>query len=140
LVKKNKDIVDNVDFPNIHPILIMCALELFNTYIKDTDDLLTIITPCKCLVQYGNNINLKNVSFIEWNVFYKNENLNIHFNKLENSPIPPGFFEHLGIATQSAVTMNEIENVMKNKLYEKNKIIEMLACDQGCHNGDGVMF
>ena len=59
---------------------------------------------------------------------------------IEQSPIPPGFFTNLGVKTLSLSSKEKIENALSYKFSEiKNyQIIELLYCENGCHNGDGL--
>ena len=79
------------------------------------------------------------VNFLRSN-FKELNDINLQINKIESSPIPPGFFENLGIKTLSLCSKEKIQNAFSYKFSElKNyQIIELLYCENGCHNGDGL--
>lgn len=123
--------------PKIYPILIHCALELNKRYINDNNSL-TIITPCTDLAHLGNDLNLKNTMFIAWNEFEKTNQISLIKKIISKSPIPPGFFSSYGDNSSSLKSKEEIDTFFQNKGYQNKKVIEMLYCCNGCHNGDGV--
>lgn len=127
--------------PQIDPILIHCGIELANR-----DDLKgkkkIITTPCESLASYGNKKNLEDTVFISWKEFIKN--LNSH-NKsmvrlLDESPIPPGYFDSLEAKVTSLSGEENIVSYFKNNLHKKDDLVEMLYCTNGCNNGDGVLI
>ena len=77
---------------------------------------------------------------------YDSEGLN-HFLKrlgvkfpgelLKNSPIPPGFFGKPQ-ETDVVTGVKEVESYLKEKRWNKVKMVELLYCRGGCHVGDGV--
>lgn len=137
-VKSHYD-TQQVLIPEIHPILIHCALELNKRFINvNNNNSLTIITPCTDLAHSGNNLNLKNTVFVTWNEFEKVNQICLHKKNISESPIPPGFFNGYGNDSISLKSKNEIDTFFQSKGYQCKKVVEMLYCCNGCHNGDGV--
>ena len=127
--------------PQIDPILIHCGIELANREdLKGKKKVIT--TPCESLASYGNKKNLEDTVFISWKDFIKN--LNSH-NKsmvkmLDESPIPPGYFDSLEAKVTSLSGEENIVSYFKNNLHKKDDLVEMLYCTNGCNNGDGVLI
>lgn len=126
-------------FPDIHPILIHCALELAKSC-TNGEDTLTIATPCVALCSYGDKLQLPNTTFLTWNEFVLRNDLQLERRSLSESPIPPGFFSEYGDATQSLRSLHETDAFFARKEYQHTKIVEALYCEQGCHNGDGILL
>ncbi len=126
----------NVDFPEIYPILIHCALELHRRYAGE-EDFLTVITPCEALSQLGEGLELSNTRFMTWNAFEKENGISLRRTRLSASPIPPGFFSDFG-KHPILRSRQEIDVFFKNRGYEGEAMVEMLYCQDGCHHGDGV--
>lgn len=122
----------DVKFPKIEPILIHVSRELEKR--EDLKDgIKWIITPCISLKKMGNDLNLENTIFLTFDELYNFLDLNIQGNKLDNSPIPFGFFDNIEKNTC------KISKENLNNLSLKNvRLIEGLYCKNGCHNGDGV--
>lgn len=57
----------------------------------------------------------------------------------EFSPIPPGFFRELGQRTMSLTGRESIEQCVQDGSWQRVRLVEMLYCRDGCHNGDGVV-
>ena len=127
--------------PSIDPILIHCGIEL-----AEREDLKNhkkvITTPCESLANYGNKLELKDTEFISWKEFLKHidPDKKLKLKSLEESPIPPGYFNTLDARVTSISGEENIENHFKTKSYEKDELVEMLYCHNGCHNGDGVLI
>lgn len=141
-------VMPEVTLPTIEPILIHCARE-----ISEREDLRgeekVITTPCKALADMGNALELPYTTFVVWNQFLailgdtslKDEKTLIP-QTLKESPIPPGFFDDLGLKTVSLTGEDEIQEYFQTQ-FAKNtpnnvQIVEMLFCKHGCHNGEGV--
>ncbi|WP_311694898.1 hypothetical protein [Sneathia sanguinegens] len=125
----------NVKFHNIEPILIHIAKEI--AYREDlADGQKWIITPCTALKKYGNSLNLENTFFFTWDEFCNKYSLNLKGKKLDNSPIPFGFFSDIEKNVIS-VEEKDLKNI-SNVSIKKVRLIEGLYCHNGCHNGDGV--
>ncbi|WP_315509115.1 hypothetical protein [Campylobacter showae] len=123
---------------NLNPILIESALEL-SAKLKD-DEWLYVTTPCEDLAELGRGLNLARTTFLTWKSFREQNAINLKMRSIEQSPIPPGFFTNLGVKTLSLSSKEKIENALSYKFSElKNyQIIELLYCENGCHNGDGL--
>lgn len=127
----------NLDYPAIDPILIHCAKEISEKY--GTMGNITITTPCVSLADYGNSLSLKNTTFISWNRFAESIECSIPKSHLSESPIPPGFFDGLNVRTKSVTNESNIRQFLCNEEFVDYKVIEMLYCENGCNNGDGVL-
>ncbi|WP_103607292.1 hypothetical protein [Campylobacter concisus] len=123
---------------NLNPILIESALEL-SAKLKE-DEWLYVTTPCEDLAELGRGLNLARTTFLTWRSFREQNAINLKMRNIEQSPIPPGFFTNLGVKTLSLSSKEKIENALSYKFSElKNyQIIELLYCENGCHNGDGL--
>ena len=126
----------NLEYSTIQPILIHCAEELANRY-KDHDAKLYIITPCTDLKDQGNKLNMKNTIFQTWTEFCREHNIILKRKTIESSPIPPGFFDNIPDVV-SLSSKNEIDCYFQEVSQKDKRLIEMLYCQGGCHNGDGV--
>ena len=127
--------------PQIDPILIHCGIELANREdLKGKKKVIT--TPCESLATYGNKKNLEDTTFISWKEFVKK--LNSHdksmVKMLDESPIPPGYFNSLEAKVSSLSGEENIVSYFKNNLHKKDELVEMLYCTNGCNNGDGVLI
>lgn len=123
---------------NLNPILIESALEL-SSKLKE-DEWLYVTTPCEDLAELGRELNLARTTFLTWKSFREQNAINLKMRNIEQSPVPPGFFTNLGVKTISLSSKEKIENALSYKFSElKNyQIIELLYCENGCHNGDGL--
>lgn len=123
---------------NLNPILIESALEL-SSKLKE-DEWLYVTTPCEELAELGRGLNLARTTFLTWRSFREQNAINLKTRNIEQSPVPPGFFTNLGVKTLSLSSKERIENALSYKFSElKNyQIIELLYCENGCHNGDGL--
>ena len=123
---------------NLNPILIESALEL-SAKLKE-NEWLYVTTPCEDLAQLGRGLNLARTTFLTWKSFREQNAINLKMRSIEQSPVPPGFFANLGVKTLSLSSKERIENALSYKFSElKNyQIIELLYCENGCHNGDGL--
>ena len=123
---------------NLNPILIESTIEL-STKLKE-DEWLYVTTPCEDLAELGRGLNLERTTFLTWRSFREQNEINLEMKRLGASPIPPGFFTNLGVKTLSLSSKEKIENALSYKFSElKNyRIIELLYCENGCHNGDGL--
>ncbi len=125
---------DMVEAP-IAPILLSCAKEL--SHREDlVDGQIVVTTPCMALAEQGNLLKLPRTTFVTAREFL----LEIGYHtakRLDSSPIPPGFFDSLAIATVSASGKEEIAEKAVS-LPKDTELFEVLFCPGGCHNGDGV--
>ena len=130
---------EEVIIPEIDPILIHCGREIAGREdLKDKKKVIT--TPCESLANYGNKLNLKDTEFVSWNEFLKRLDREIPRKILDKSPIPLGYFTSLGLKSNSISGKENIENHFKNGLHKKYELVEMLYCNNGCNNGDGVLI
>ncbi len=130
---------EEVIIPEIDPILIHCGREIAG--IEDLKDKKKVITtPCESLANYGNKLNLKDTEFVSWNEFLRRLDRDIPRKILDKSPIPLGYFTSLGLKSNSISGKENIENHFKNGLHKNYELVEMLYCNNGCNNGDGVLI
>lgn len=102
------------------------------------------------LANAGNALKLKDTRFLTWNGLLQElgdtvEGTCAEYSVqagvktcLKSSPIPPGFFENLGIDTVSLTGEANIREYFEGKSWKQVRLVEMLCCHMGCHNGDGV--
>ena len=130
-------ITSKVTIPDIKPILIHCGQEG-----SELEDLLNeekiITTPCQALADMGNALALEHTWFVPWNKFEESIGCEPMAKALKESPIPPGFFEDMGIKTDSVTGEKEIREYFGKGIPEGVKLVELLYCKDGCHNGDGI--
>lgn len=128
---------NNVTIPAIEPILIHCGRE-----ISQRKDLLgtekIITTPCQALADLGNSLQLNETRFLPWNQFIASTGNAPSVVTLEESPIPPGFFEELECKKISVTEKENICDLFEHFKPGEYDLIELLYCKEGCHNGDGV--
>ena len=125
-----------LEYAAIQPILIHCAEELADKY-KEDDEELYIITPCTDLRDLGNKLAWKNTVFQTWTEFCREHNITLNSKSTETSPIPPGFFDNIPNVV-SLASKDEMDRYFQNRSRNDKQMIEMLYCQGGCHNGDGV--
>lgn len=129
---------DQIEIPDIHPILIHCGIEA-----AQREDILReekiITTPCQVLADLGNELGLPKTRFVSWRVFLKELGEEPKEIQLKASPIPPGFFEELRVHTVSLSGEEELRKYFENFRSDGVQLVEMLYCKNGCHNGDGIL-
>ena len=130
--------------PAIEPILLHCAREIAGRP-ELWGEKKIITTPCQALADAGNELGLSDTEFIPWNRLLErlepsrglgNGN-RLKAGALEESPIPPGFFSSLG-EVDSVTGPDAVERYLGRECWKGVKLVELLYCDGGCHNGDGV--
>ena len=127
----------NITVPQIDPILIHCAREGSERgEMQGKEKVIT--TPCKALADMGNALKFPDTCFVPWNQFVNMLGEEPARRQLKESPIPPGFFEELGVKTASVTGKEEIRNYLKNEITRDVQLVEMLFCEDGCHHGDGI--
>ncbi len=128
-------------FPDIHPILIHCGQE-GGQRADLLDDEKIITTPCQALADMGNALGLKDTYFVSWRAFLETLGEQPEGILPKESPIPTGFFEELGVKTDSITGEEEIrayfQIFLENGAQKEVQLVEMLYCKDGCHNGDGI--
>lgn len=125
-------------FPDIHPILIHCARELQKRYTED-GAVLTVTTPCASLKLLGESLGLPGTVFLTWNEFVKEYKIALERKSLENSPIPPGFFDDFERDVHTLASYQEFDAFFMEQKHRDIKLVEALYCEAGCHNGDGIL-
>lgn len=123
---------------DIEPILIHCAREISGRK-EYADGEKIITTPCRSLADLGNSLGLKHTRFMTWNEFLEEMGVRPEGRLPEASPIPLGFFSGLEGNVESLTGKEIIENYIEHLGSRETDLVEMLYCDRGCHNGDGVV-
>jgi len=101
---------------------------------------LYVTTPCVALAHYGNSMGLPGVVFQSWNEFALEWRIDLEKKKLDASPIPPGFFEGLGVKVCQLVSKDRIDAHFAPEARDAAfDLYELLFCENGCHNGDGIL-
>ncbi len=130
--------------PAIEPILLHCAREIAGRP-ELWGEKKIITTPCQALADAGNELGLSDTEFIPWNRLLERlepslgpgDGNHLKAGTLEESPIPPGFFSSLG-EVDSVTGPDAVERYLGRECWKGVKLVELLYCDGGCHNGDGV--
>lgn len=124
--------------PHIEPILLHCAREISSRIeLQGKEKIIT--TPCRILADMGNEQRLPDTRFVAWNQFLRELSDTLPGKRLEESPIPPGFFRPLGCHVASITGEAAIRSYLQESDCGKARVIEMLFCRGGCHHGDGVI-
>lgn len=129
---------DNLEFPKIHPILIHCGCELAEMRMKEREELI-ITTPCQALADLGNGLHLKNTIFVTWNQFLRFLNSEPEGRIQMETPIPLGFFDELNFSRVSLSGKEQICDYFQKDFSKEVQLVELLYCENGCHNGDGII-
>ena len=127
--------------PEIEPILIHCGIEIANREdLKGKRKVIT--TPCESLAKHGNKLGLNETVFISWKEFLNtlDGKEDLKYKAIDKSPIPLGYFDSLEVKTKKLTGRDNINECFKGNLYFENDIVEMLYCNNGCNNGDGVLI
>lgn len=127
-----------VVFPEIEPILIHCAREISEIPELDNQEKL-ITTPCRSLADQGNALGLADTQFLSWNDFLDAIGCNFPSENSCVTPIPLGFFTSLGGKQAQLTTEEKIRAYFGAEIPPDEILVEMLYCEHGCHNGDGVV-
>ena len=134
----NEKDTEGLIFHDTEPILIHCAREIslrkeLNGYEK------LIITPCKSLADMGNSLGLNETVFITWLDFLHTLGSDLPYEIIQSTPIPLGYFKDIKVEQFGVSGERKIKNFLHNKEWKKLRLIELLFCNEGCHNGDGVI-
>lgn len=114
---------ENLFFPDIHPILIHCGIELSERQdLKDAKKIIT--TPCAALADYGNDLGLDNTEFVSWNKWFYNGNDIIKPKVLSKSPLPLGFFEKLKYPVKSLTGRDVITSFFEKENFGDYRLLE----------------
>lgn len=127
----------DVTIPEIKPILIHCGEEGSRQEELIAEEKI-ITTPCQALADMGNALNLEKTRFMTWNLFAQMLGDEPPHTLPKESPIPPGFFEGVGLQTASVTGEEEIRSYFKMGAPKEVELVELLFCKEGCHNGDGI--
>ena len=128
----------NFHIPDIEPILIHCAREISaREDLKGSPKLIT--TPCRALAEAGNALELADTRFLTWNGLMESVGEILPGDPPEDSPIPPGFFDSLGLEMNSLTGRGPLEAYIRAGGRDKARLAELMYCENGCHNGDGVV-
>ena len=131
------NLTSQISIPEIDPILIHCGQEASEReYLLQKEKIIT--TPCEALANMGNELALPKTCFISWNQFLKSIGSNPIGVAPNKSPIPPGFFDKMGLKTVSITGEEEIRAYFQQGVTSDVQLVELLYCKDGCHNGDGI--
>lgn len=133
---------DQLNFPDIPPILIQTARYLYDNHIHDSSDSLTIVAPCQSLCMEGTSYFAGKVNFFTWIEFVRQEGIALPVSLLEQSPLPLGFFDPLALHLEKASGEAQIRATVakaQSAAFQMPDLVEMLYCQGGCNNGDGVI-
>ena len=123
-------------------ILLTCARELHEKYVAAAPEKssLTVITPCQALVDAGDELGLSCLIFLTWTQFARRHNLSGRLNRIAESPIPPGFFQFDDFTVLETSGESAVRNTLTDAASQRctADFLEMLYCERGCHNGDGM--
>lgn len=123
-------------------ILLTCARDLHQQYVAaaPAKNSLTVITPCQALVDAGDELGLSCLIFLTWTQFARRHNLSGRLNRIAESPIPPGFFQFDDFTVLETSGESAVRNTLTDAASQRctADFLEMLYCERGCHNGDGM--
>jgi len=129
----------------IAPILSACAEILYREYVESSleQSRLTVVAPCIALANDGRARFGNRIRFITWKQLIKEiVGLKVYA-RLNSSPVPPGFFRNLGNYVVEANGKIGVEAILHavdaGEIPESIRLVELLYCKDGCHNGDGVV-
>ena len=124
------------------PILLMGAKALYHQFVE-TDPagaVLTMVTPCQALATSGNELFGSRVQFVAWKTFYQEHGLECAMNRVDVSPIPPGFFRYPEYQVLEGSGNGSVRQLLSMSVHKPKRadLLELLYCEGGCHNGDGM--
>ncbi len=134
--------VSSLYYPDIEPILLHCAREI-SAEPAYSNAAKWIITPCRILADEGNRLGLVRTRFLSWKDFLK-EKCDMskgpvpRGHRLEESPLPLGYFRDLPFKTQ-ALSARDFERNLSG-FTTQAQLVEALYCQNGCSHGDGVLL
>lgn len=149
-IPKDMDRIEggNLIYPDIEPILIHCAREISSRWdLHGAEKIIT--TPCRALAELGNKLELPETRFLSWNDFVAELSEKEGISKSgitsyhsqsppDMTPIPLGFFRELPFKQKSISGENSIREFFSTENEKKVRLAELLYCQDGCHNGDGI--
>jgi hypothetical protein len=123
-------------------ILLTCARELHEKYVAAAPEKssLTVITPCQALADAGDEIGLPSLTFLTWNQFARQHALPNRLKPIDQSPIPPGFFQFDNFTVLETSGESAVRKALADAAAQRcpADFLELLYCERGCHNGDGM--
>ena len=97
---------------------------------------LIVVTPCNAFRVFNDPI--ENRAIITWKGLKNILDFHPPQKNLDESPVPPGFFNYLEeIKIYSASGEEECEKLLSN-IPDDADLLELLYCPGGCHRGDGL--
>lgn len=127
---------------DVLPILMVCAQDLYEMYVRTSQVQadLTIVTPCSSLAELGNEKLADIAHFITWTDFCYEQELPFRLARAASSPIPPGYFQFPEYRVLEASGTTAVKSLLDQSAMNPGEadLLELLYCDGGCHNGDGV--
>lgn len=123
----------------IDPILITGAKMRLEEF-KNEADILSIVSPCRSFIvdfELDNKLKFAKTLIVPWRMFKVSVDFFAPQKKIENSPVPLGFFDNLGVKVYSASGKENCKKLLKNYPTDA-ELLELLWCEGGCHNGDGL--
>lgn len=123
-------------------ILLTCARELHKQYVANapSKNSLTVITPCLSLANAGDEMGLPHLTFLPWNQFARLHGLSNRLQPIAESPIPPGFFQFNDFTVLETSGEASVRRALADAASRRcpADFLELLYCERGCHNGDGM--
>ena len=123
-------------------ILLTCARELHEQYVAaaPANSSLTVITPCQALADAGDELGLPRLTFLTWNQFARQHALSSWLKPIDQSPIPPGFFQFNDFTVLETSGEPAVRKALDDAATQRcpADLLEFLYCERGCHNGDGM--
>lgn len=123
-------------------ILLTCARELHEQYVAaaPSNSSLTVITPCQALADAGDELGLPHLTFLTWNQFARQHALSSWLKPIDQSPIPPGFFQFSDFTVLETSGEPAVRKALEDAASQgcPADFLELLYCERGCHNGDGM--
>lgn len=95
----------------------------------------TVITPCQALVDDPRLPD--GFRAITWKQFKSQLSTSFTETPLDSSPVPLGFFNDLSVKVVSASGEEQCRDLLQN-IPTGTRLLELLWCPGGCHNGDGL--
>ena len=123
-------------------ILLTCARQLHKQYVAAApeENSLTVITPCQALSVAGDELGLPGLIFLTWTQFARHFALRDRLKPIDQSPIPPGFFQFNDFTVLETSGNSAVRRALADAAAQRcpADFLELLYCERGCHNGDGM--
>jgi hypothetical protein len=134
-----RDYLIDKEFPHltkltapIHPILITGAIIVRQSFGYLCPEII-VVSPCRAFKDYC----LKGVKIRTWVEFREMLGFFPSQKKLEQTPIPLGFFKDLGAKIYGASGEENCRRLLA-EMPSDAALLELLWCEGGCHKGDGL--